>query len=591
MRPIRSLSQPDAVTCDDAMRSAKRSVDHISDDVEFQIGSFYGAKKLCMQRPSEHDNSPKVLGEVKAGSLPNSRKRNITRAQTTKVKEISLNEGLDVKENSVGNNGKKFFKHRTKSVQRASFQLIYHKQNSKGSKKRNNLTAKVKHRRTESLKAPRKKHSFAELEFYADKKKPRALSTDNSEPPMLMRQTDENVASASIDIPPVLSRECLVEVKSDQQPVEICGSTGFGVSDDDVDIADNNISTDNPEPMCNNVYSQDLFTGEFSSNCASSCASSLSENNDNLEVNSSTDIVDGLVVPASNQTVLNDNTNVLNIENKLPPAIIDGKKCYPIFSPRNSPIQTTLRFNTDDSPGSRKSTPRRQTLLKSLREDGKEQMILDFGQKEHVTIECPTCGMIYTEKEPEDEAAHSRFHQRFLNALRYTGWKKERVVQEFSDGKIVLLSYTDKTAQKKIASILKVVDDDLGFSEMCDQSQKANKRIYIYVNDEKRVVGCCVAEPISQACRVLAGDDKQEIGKAWCCSTEMLPCRCGISRVWVFKHARRKGIATRLLDCLRFNFVLGYPLSKANIAFTDPTADGKLFATSYTGSKEFLVYK
>lgn len=108
--------------------------------------------------------------------------------------------------------------------------------------------------------------------------------------------------------------------------------------------------------------------------------------------------------------------------------------------------------------------------------------------------------------------------------------------------------------------------------------------------------------------------------RAWCCSTTPEPAICGISRIWVVSMMRRQGIASRMLDCLRSvpfqgfkstfhlkqiqsdcspfsnicfhrnNFVYGSYLSKDEIAFSDPTPDGKLFATKYFGTSQFLVY-
>lgn len=109
--------------------------------------------------------------------------------------------------------------------------------------------------------------------------------------------------------------------------------------------------------------------------------------------------------------------------------------------------------------------------------------------------------------------------------------------------------------------------------------------------------------------------------RAWCCSTTPEPAICGISRIWVVSMMRRQGIASRMLECLRSvrlrsttrfhvtspqnltehnfnvfvllrrnNFVYGSYLSKDEIAFSDPTPDGKLFATQYFGTSQFLVY-
>lgn len=45
-----------------------------------------------------------------------------------------------------------------------------------------------------------------------------------------------------------------------------------------------------------------------------------------------------------------------------------------------------------------------------------------------------------------------------------------------------------------------------------------------------------------------------------------------------------------ILSLIRNNFIYGSYLSKEEIAFSDPTPDGKLFATQYFGTSQFLVY-
>lgn len=120
--------------------------------------------------------------------------------------------------------------------------------------------------------------------------------------------------------------------------------------------------------------------------------------------------------------------------------------------------------------------------------------------------------------------------------------------------------------------------------------------------------------------------------RAWCCSTVPEPALCGISRIWVFSLARRRSIATRMLDAVRYlhghyypnkpgsvmwspdvfrhmsetctvpsihsvslgifrsRFIFGSHLTIDEIAFSDPTPDGRLFATKYCNTPAFLVY-
>jgi len=67
-------------------------------------------------------------------------------------------------------------------------------------------------------------------------------------------------------------------------------------------------------------------------------------------------------------------------------------------------------------------------------------------------------------------------------------------------------------------------------------------------------------------------------------------CMCGISRIWVHNSARRRGIASRLLEVARENLVYGFVIPRKQVAFSQPTIDGKLFALHYTGTKQLMVY-
>ncbi|NXM90754.1 ESCO2 acetyltransferase, partial [Oenanthe oenanthe] len=68
-----------------------------------------------------------------------------------------------------------------------------------------------------------------------------------------------------------------------------------------------------------------------------------------------------------------------------------------------------------------------------------DQMIIDAGQRQLGALQCGSCGMLYAPGIPEDRLQHLRHHRRLREGLRYPGWKKERVVAEFWDGKIVLI--------------------------------------------------------------------------------------------------------------------------------------------------------
>ncbi|NXP02476.1 ESCO2 acetyltransferase, partial [Thinocorus orbignyianus] len=287
------------------------------------------------------------------------------------------------------------------------------------------------------------------------------------------------------------------------------------------------------------------------------------------------------------------------------PASPSNAVVYPIFSaPPTSKKRTQAALDELASPfGSSppSKTPhasQKSKKAKELCKGSRDQMIIDAGQKHFGAIVCKSCGMIYTAGSPEDEAQHIQHHERFLEALRYVGWKKERVVAEFWDGKIVLILPDDpKYAVKKAEDVREIVDNELGFKQLA-LSCPAKTKIYLFVANEKMIVGCLVAESIKQAFRVLAEprpalcptEEPLQHQRPWRCSTEPEPAICGISRIWVLGPRRGKGIARRMVDVVRSTFMYGCVLSSQELAFSDPTPDGKCFATKYCQTPSFLVY-
>ncbi|NXT90974.1 ESCO2 acetyltransferase, partial [Anhinga rufa] len=278
---------------------------------------------------------------------------------------------------------------------------------------------------------------------------------------------------------------------------------------------------------------------------------------------------------------------------------------YPIFSaPPTSKKRTQAALDELTSPfgssppAKTSHTSQKSKKVKELCKRSRDQMIIDAGQKHFGAIVCKSCGMIYAAASPEDEAQHIQHHERFLEGLRYVGWKKERVVAEFWDGKIVLILPNDpKYAVKKAEDVREIVDNELGFKQVSLRCP-AKTKMYLFVSNEKMVVGCLVAESIEKAFRVLSEPeavpslswDTLQQHRAWRCSTEPEPAVCGISRIWVFGLRRRKGIARRMVDVVRSTFIYGCYLSTEELAFSDPTPDGKLFAMKYCQTPNFLVY-
>nr|XP_012807385.2 LOW QUALITY PROTEIN: N-acetyltransferase ESCO1-like [Jaculus jaculus] len=244
--------------------------------------------------------------------------------------------------------------------------------------------------------------------------------------------------------------------------------------------------------------------------------------------------------------------------------------------------------------------PKDLKLKESEKADENQLVIIDAGQKRFGAVSCNICGMLYTASNPEDETQHLLFHNQFISAVKYVGWKKERILAEYPDGRIIMVLPEDpKYALKKVDEIREMVDNDLGFQQaplMCYFRTKT----LLFISNDKKVVGCLIAEHIQWGYRVIkeklpaVRSEEEKVGferqKAWCCSTLPEPAICGVSRIWVFSMMRWRKIASRMIECLRSNFIYGSYLSKEEIAFSDPTPDGKLFATQYCGTGQFLVY-
>ncbi|XP_034383412.1 N-acetyltransferase ESCO2 [Cyclopterus lumpus] len=303
---------------------------------------------------------------------------------------------------------------------------------------------------------------------------------------------------------------------------------------------------------------------------------------------------------------------IFDLSEKSPPSAAasppkESAGLYPIFGSsskrlKNAALRPPVSCSTPSGPMTPLQTfssVKERPVRRRKEKQDEDQLIIDAGQKQFGATTCSSCGMVYSADNPEDHFQHTQFHQRFLDSIKFVGWKKERVVAEFWDGKILLVMPDDpKYAIKKAEDVRLVADSELGFQQVT-LSRPTQAKTYLFINTERMVVGCLVAESIRQAYRVLeqpdqlkdmTKDDFMERHRAWCCSTVPEQALCGISRIWVFSLARRQGIATRMLDTVRSTFMYGSHLTKEEISFSDPTPDGKLFATKYSNTPTFLVY-
>ncbi|XP_037024847.1 N-acetyltransferase eco [Bradysia coprophila] len=213
-----------------------------------------------------------------------------------------------------------------------------------------------------------------------------------------------------------------------------------------------------------------------------------------------------------------------------------------------------------------------------------KQLQIDAGQKEFGSKNCSECGMFYTMHDPEDEILHQKFHNNMMGVLNFKGWTDENLVESVDEwghkGRIIWTNKMDSKAHvTRISEILEIMNNDLGFANV---ELRDSSIVYLAIS-RKLVVGVCVAEPLKKAHTMYTKDNVEYIDLK-----NVVPVRCGISRIWVTPQFRRCGVGTRLIHAIRSHFVRGYTMSSNEMAFSTPTVMGKQFAQTITPN--VLVY-
>jgi len=212
------------------------------------------------------------------------------------------------------------------------------------------------------------------------------------------------------------------------------------------------------------------------------------------------------------------------------------------------------------------------------------QMFLDFGQKDFERRVCDICGMLYAPGVAADESDHSTFCSvsKFHIGKR-TCVKDANIVVSVDDGVIVVrLDSKEDRCKPLLSRVLlmknKFIDEDMGFTASCIGVDDA---CWYYVALKARtVVGLAVVEKITDAHRIVRDDiEKNE-------SSLIL----GVLQIWVDEKNRRAGIASKLLDAMRFETIYGCVVQLDQIAFSQPTVEGSSLARRYLGTNP-PVYK
>lgn len=284
-----------------------------------------------------------------------------------------------------------------------------------------------------------------------------------------------------------------------------------------------------------------------------------------------------------------------------------------------------------DDPGSSISKQESKVTQKIInKKRSYAQFHLELGQSDFILRTCSSCGFKYAPGDGEDEKFHYTFHRNYTHGVPFKGWRNERVIDmpSLQEGRIILVLENDPPPQRnKVLEVIKMMEMNLREGRIFSGQRK----VYLYV-ESHRIVGCLVAEQITQAYKVLssltdntftttpAKENRPNLTTlqfgevifqrklvrrgpistcpketkprgAMFCDEEAVFTLCGVRAIWVSPSNRRKRIASHLLDAARKSFCDGVVLKHAELAFSQPTSCGTALATKYTRTCSFLVYK
>lgn len=219
----------------------------------------------------------------------------------------------------------------------------------------------------------------------------------------------------------------------------------------------------------------------------------------------------------------------------------------------------------------------------------------------------------------EDEKLHKKFHTEKTAPITYNTRKAETVVEELDDGKIICIESTEKYfSQAKMTKLRERIDTSL-----CIESEATDdyKKLYLFIKGRK-IAGAIEVEPASEAFPIISDKsepqkpdiedtpkqakdiisflkpvkakrttlDRVNVDTNISCNTqEAKSVKMGIEKIWVEPKYRRQGIATKLVNAARTDFLDGN-IDLKETALSQPTAAGILFADKYYGKDNWLIY-
>lgn len=227
------------------------------------------------------------------------------------------------------------------------------------------------------------------------------------------------------------------------------------------------------------------------------------------------------------------------------------------------------------------------------------QSRLQIGSQNSSHVKCPKCEMTYSTACIDDVNTHMVYHDMQLKGRRWSSnWGaevrssiKERYPmmtppssssKSFNSSceRIVMIRPDFIPEVNATLEMLNLVNDELNAphdeNDFWSQPQGQGKAfLFIKNNRAIGVVTMEVLDPVRG--RWMVYDTK-------CVLDHVRPnFILGVSRIWVCRHERCSGVATKLLEAARENTIYGKALEKWEIAWSQPTDSGGKLASKYNG--------
>ncbi|ORX80172.1 hypothetical protein BCR32DRAFT_245810 [Anaeromyces robustus] len=238
---------------------------------------------------------------------------------------------------------------------------------------------------------------------------------------------------------------------------------------------------------------------------------------------------------------------------------------------------------------------------KILQKKTYEQLYINFGQKMISPIICPDCGVPYNPSIQEDDIQHQKYHNIIIDGIEYNGYKTDKIIQYISKDIYIseaVISETTSSHKKKLLQILNLIETELGAVRL-QEKIILNYKFFLYIKN-KKLIGCAIVRDVKEGLKIELDKNIEQITtienikQRWLLKIEVtkVPILCGISRIWVSKKERQKGVASQLLDSIRKHFLFNMILERNQIAFSQPTKLGTKLAYhffNYTNDEEEII--